>query len=280
MPTIDENRRLWNQAAEWVHNGDQWSRHWGSTEAEWWGTILPRIHRFVPAPVILEIGSGYGRWTEYLKTLCSHLILVDLNQVCIDACKARFLADSHITYHVNDGKSLDNVPERSVDVVFSFDSLVHAEADVIEAYLTQLSTILKPDGVGFIHHSNLAEYKKRLGVSRLLATALPYRVERILRNQGVLVKAQWRAESVSANWFAERCESVGLQCISQELVNWENRGLLIDCLSVFTPRGSTWAGPARIYRNPDFMDEAANIARLAATYMRPMISRESEGRAE
>src|SRR5437870_3244420 len=107
MPTINENRRLWNEPSEWASNGDQWSRHWGGSEAQWRGTIFPRIHRFVPAPVILEIGPGYGRWTQYLKQLCSRLILVDLNQGCIDACKARFPSDSHISYHVNDGKALD-----------------------------------------------------------------------------------------------------------------------------------------------------------------------------
>jgi cyclopropane fatty-acyl-phospholipid synthase-like methyltransferase len=39
------------------------------------------------------------------------------------------------------------------DFVFSFDSLVHVESDVIENYLTQLAKKLKPNGIGFIHHS-------------------------------------------------------------------------------------------------------------------------------
>jgi len=42
--------------------------------------------------------------------------------------------------------------------VFSLDSLDHAEGDVMEAYLGQLAHKLTPNGVGFIHHSNLGMY--------------------------------------------------------------------------------------------------------------------------
>ena len=47
------------------------------------------------------------------------------------------------------------VEDGSIDFVFSFDSLVHVEADVLDAYLDQLARKLTPDGVGFIHHSNM-----------------------------------------------------------------------------------------------------------------------------
>jgi hypothetical protein len=52
----------------------------------------------------------------------------------------------------------------SVDFAFSFDSLVHAEADVIQAYVEQLASILRPGGAAFIHHSNLGQYARRLAV--------------------------------------------------------------------------------------------------------------------
>ena len=48
--------------------------------------------------------------------------------------------------------------------VFSFDSLVYAENDVIAAYLSQLARKLSPDGVGFIHHSNIGAYPGRLAL--------------------------------------------------------------------------------------------------------------------
>src|SRR4029077_1318302 len=72
--------------------------------------------------------------------------------------------NKHLAFYVNDGSSLDVVPDGSVDFVFSFDSLVHAEKDVIERYIQQLSKKLKLDGVGFIHHSNLGAYPGRLSI--------------------------------------------------------------------------------------------------------------------
>ena len=114
----------------------------GGSEAQWFGRFS-RIHAFVPTGTILEIAPGYGRWTYYLRERCERLIAVDLSPKCIEACRQKFAAYQHITYHVNDGKSLSMIADGSIDFVFSFDSLVHAEADVIETYLNQLARKLK-----------------------------------------------------------------------------------------------------------------------------------------
>ena len=105
------------------------------------------------------------------------------------------------------------VEDGSVDLAFSFDSLVHAEADVLGAYLEQLARKLKPDGVGWIHHSNMGTMR---GLSRL-AHRVPERLRRRLVDRGLLVDIYaWRAESVTAEGFAAQCEAAGLACIAQE----------------------------------------------------------------
>ena len=160
MPTVKQNREYWNQDYEWTKQGEEWSAVWGGSEAQWFGAILPRIHAFVPTGTILEIAPGFGRWTTYLKKYCEYLAVVDLTEDCIKACQQRFASDSHINYYVNDGKSLAMIQDKSIDFVFSFDSLVHAEAEVIEAYLNQLAMKLSQNGIGFIHHSNLGKYQQ------------------------------------------------------------------------------------------------------------------------
>lgn len=40
------------------------------------------------------------------------------------------------------------VNDRSIDFVYSFDSLVRVEADVIKRYVNQLATKLKSEGIG------------------------------------------------------------------------------------------------------------------------------------
>ena len=130
MPTVEQNRQLFNQDYEWSKQGEEWSSVWGGSEAQWFGALLPRIHAFIPTGTILEIAPGFGRWTSYLKKYCEYLAVVDLAEECIKACQQRFVSDSHITYYVNDGKSLAMIQDKSIDFVFSFDSLVHAEAYV------------------------------------------------------------------------------------------------------------------------------------------------------
>ena len=262
MPTVAENLNRWGGDYPWTLGGHEWSKPWGGAEAQWFGAILPRIHGFLPAETILEIAPGFGRWTHYLKGHCRRMILVDLAPKCIEHCKELFSSSSHITYHVNDGKSLAMVPDNSVDFVFSFDSLVHAESDVLQAYLAQLERKLTPDGVGFIHHSNIGEYRIRWALKTRLVPGL---VRRYLYRKGLMDYYHWRSFSMTAGRFEEHCKHAGLQCISQELVNWK-AGLLVDCFSLFTKKSSVWARPNVVFRNFNFMKEVEYIARLSSLY--------------
>ena len=51
------------------------------------------------------------------------------------------------------------VGDAAVDFAFSFDSLVHVEAETLADYLAELARVLVPDGVGFLHHSNFGTYR-------------------------------------------------------------------------------------------------------------------------
>ena len=257
MPTIKENLNHWNNEAHWSGQGDEWSNWWGGPEPQWFGAIFPRVHPFLPAKSILEIAPGFGRWTQFLKNYCGHLTLVDLSETCIEACKKRFSSYSHISYHVNDGESLSMIPDESIDFVFSFDSLVHAEADVMGAYLKQLSRKLTPNGVGFFHHSNIGAYPHVA-----LLAMIPPKLKGWLKRKKIIATDGWRAYSMTAEVFEELCERAGLQCIGQEVVNWGGERLR-DCFSLFTLRSSKWARPNRVVKNPDFMKEADLIKRLA-----------------
>ena len=50
---------------------------------------------------------------------------------------------------MNDGQSLPMVADSSIDLAFSFDSLVHVEDDVMPSYLDELARVLSEDGVAF-----------------------------------------------------------------------------------------------------------------------------------
>jgi ubiquinone/menaquinone biosynthesis C-methylase UbiE len=239
---------------DWKEAGEEWSAPWGSSAAQWTGTIFPRIREFLPTGTILEIAPGFGRWTHYLKDYCQELWIVDRSSECIEACRQRFAADSHVRCYLNDGRSLWMIPDAAVDFVFSFDSFVHPNRDVIESYLRELGAKLKPGGKGFIHHSNFGEY------ANTPRERLPKVLAKPLIKVKILDWAHHRNPEMSADLFRTLCAQYGLHCLSQELVNWRGRRL-IDCLSLFVRSDSTRRGPTKITRNPNFMREAARIRR-------------------
>jgi hypothetical protein len=174
---------------------------------------------------------------------------VDLSEKCIKACKKDFHSYSHISYYVNDGKSLSMIQNHSIDFVFSFDALVHTDADVIEAYLSQLARIFKLNGVGFIHHSNIGAC-----VNSSTGQFPPD-----------FINPHWRAENMTAKLFEEFCRKANLKCITQEIINWGGY-ILNDCFSLCTPIHSVWARPNKIFINEKFMNEVQYLSRVSQLY--------------
>jgi hypothetical protein len=239
---------------DWKQAGEEWSEPWGVSEAQWNGTIFPRIRDCLPTGTILEIAPGFGRWTHFLKDYCDDLWAVDKSSECIEACRRRFASALHVRCHLNDGRSLSMIPDSSIDFVFSFDSFVHTNRDVVEAYVRELRTKLKIGGKGFIHHSNFGEYVDSP------RERLPDVLAKPLIKLQILDWAHHRNPSMTAELFRVLCEQNGLHCIAQELVNWRGRRL-IDCLSLFVRSDSAKQDPTKIIRNPNFMREAARIRR-------------------
>ena len=240
---------------EWIAAGEEWSEPWGGSAAQWFGSILPRIHACLPANTILEIASGFGRWSSYLKEHCDQLHLVDPAADCIEACRSRFAADPQVSCHVNDGRSLEMIPSASVDFVFSFDSLVHVRRETIEAYVAQLSDKLTDDGRGFIHHSNLGEY----------AASLARRARKFVSKGNIVGSDHQRDPGMTAELFHGICEQYDLKCVCQELINWRGRRL-IDCFSTIARKDSKWQATSVPFRNSNFMLEARLIRRRAQHY--------------
>lgn len=264
MPSIESNRSWWEgaeSADHWARAGDNWSDAFGDPAAQWFGSLMPRVHHYLPAPRVLEIAPGFGRWTHYLKELADHLVIVDLSSRCIDACKERFAQSSSIEYHVNDGTSLSMIQPSSIDVVFSFDSLVHVELDVLAAYLEQIAEKLNRTGVAFLHHSNLGEHVAHFDM-----------LDRLSRGRGLLHRLglvdgsdQKRARSVTAANVKATAERVGLVVVSQEVITWSSVKT-IDCISVFTRPGSPWDTGFRRVINRDFSREAKALRRVSQLY--------------
>jgi hypothetical protein len=129
-------------------------------------------------------------------------------------------------------------------MVFSFDSLVHVEIDVIKEYLSELVRVLSEDGVAFLHHSNMAAYIDATGTGLTIENA------------------HWRGTSVSAEIVRDLCGLLGLNCYRQEIFNW-GWGChdLTDCFTYITRHGSRMAKKTVIVENNQFMEEVIALAR-------------------
>ena len=181
----------------------------------------------------------------------------------MNACNQRFAYNKRFSFHVNDGKSLDVVPNGEVTLAFSFDSLVHAEAFVIESYVNELARKLSPDGVAFIHHSNLGAYEKYFAFIKRIPRGRGWLVRRGLIDDNI----HWRGADMSAEKFRSFCTTAGLTCITQELINLAGTDRLMDCISVATRRGSRWDRPLQIHKNHSFMKQAEILRSLAKLYL-------------
>lgn len=260
MPGVEENRRVWDGTHDWAQSGDEWSTSWGGTDTQWHACVLPRVQPFLPTGTILEIAPGFGRWSTYLIPQAKRYLGVDLATTAVAACRERFDGAPHAEFHVNDGRSLAAVPHRSVDLAFSFDSLVHVEDDAIGAYLRQLADKLTDDGVVFLHHSNLGACEP---VGR--STQLAIRLQEKVRARPTAGLDHWRARSMTAQRFAELAADAGLACIGQEIINWSGSRYL-DCISVAARPGSRWDRSNVVRHNPYFMAEAASASAVADVY--------------
>jgi SAM-dependent methyltransferase len=269
MANAKANRVQWDEEFDWELQ-KYWSVRWGGDAMQWYGVLLPRIHAFVPTGTILEIGPGFGRNTQYLVPLCDKLILVDLSPKCIAACKERFGTSGKLEYHCNDGVSLDMVAPGSVDFVFSFESMVHADEGTLSAYIAQLADKLTPDGVAFVHHSNLGAYRRHYRFYRTLRPALHRmpKVQRAMRRWIDDAVRGWRDPSVSAERVRNWCAVHGLRCVSQEMITHFTRYLLKDCFSLMAKPGSRWDREPVVMENRWYEQEARRLAQLAALYGR------------
>ncbi len=246
MPSLADNQRMWSESCPWAQRGDEWSSAWGGTRWLWHTTIFPRIANFLPTGRLLELAPGFGRCTQFLGAQCRSYIGVDMTLKCVEACRRRFHRAEHMEFVANDGASLEAVENDSIDFVFSWDSMVHVEADVLEAYLQELARTLRSGAFGFIHHSNFAALH-----SGSPAASRP--------------NPHWRATSVSASLFASLVKKAGLTCLVQELVPWGGEADQ-DCFSLICKDEDRFGIPPIVARNPTFWEEAHAQRAVARLY--------------
>jgi ubiquinone/menaquinone biosynthesis C-methylase UbiE len=206
---LTENRL--RQLAKFV--GDDWKKHPYYDEDEqhmdqqWRETVWPFIQS-ADFNYVLDLAAGHGRNSEKLKQHAKKIHIVDINSENIEFCKKRFAGDSRFLFNQNDGCSLNFIPSASISLVYCFNAMVHFDSDVVRAYLREFARVLRPNGLGFCHHSN---YTQNPGGD-------------VHRNPG------WR-NFMSQALFAHYCSKEGLGVVKSRVIDWERPGS--DCITLF-----------------------------------------------
>ena len=243
MPELNWNLAQWSAVYNWKSGGEEWSEAWGGSEAQWFCSLYSRLHRFLPARSILEIAPGFGRWTKFLLAGCERYVGIDLTADCVQACERIFATARNARFFQNDGLSLSAASDGQFDFVFTFDSLVHAEMDVMDSYVPQILRKLTPGGAAFVHHSNLF--------------ALGPNAE----------NKHHRARSVSGESVIGTVARAGGRILVQEQINWGDQDLT-DCLTLFVREEHPDTAPPIHTENPRFMAEASMIRASQSPYTR------------
>jgi len=165
--SIADNLVVWERNYAWSQDGDEWTElahYCNQSYEEWFQSV---IHAFVRPFVrrgdtVLEIAPGHGRWLGLLSMIAAQVIAVDLSSSCIEYCQRRYSDRENILFVVNDGRTLREVPDASVNFAFSMEAFVHMEADVIGSYLRELARVLVPGGIAVIHHAGRSPAALRL----------------------------------------------------------------------------------------------------------------------
>jgi SAM-dependent methyltransferase len=185
-------------------------------ENQWKLLIWPEIQNF-NFESTLDFAAGHGRNSSMLAKLAKRLSIVDPNPDAVEFLRQRFPVNAQAQCAVsviqNNGVDLKDVPTDSVTALYSWDSMVHFEKRLIEAYMPEFQRVMAPGALGFIHHSNFG---------------------RVSDDPDFRKHPAWRA-NVDKDFFAQCCFRHQLVAIRQVTIDWWVGGVLIqnlDCISI------------------------------------------------
>lgn len=139
---------------------------------------------FTDYPRALEFGCGCGRMLLHLKDVGEK---IELYGVDIDA-EAIAWARDHIPWvrcSVNDGLPPLGFPDAHFDLIFNQSVFTHLDEQYQDAWLTELSRVVKPDGVLVLSVSGVHPFSQLLQAQRD-AGADPSALEEMYRTKGIV----------------------------------------------------------------------------------------------
>ncbi len=163
METIQESDKQVSGLDAYVERGDfgaYYGTQYGNPLNPNWPWGKPILDDFLypflgPDKVVMEIGSGGGRWSQFIMPRCKRSILVDGTKASEAAIRGAIGVpeDADVKFYVSPTGVLSQVKSETVDCVFSFDTFVHFHADLFYRYLSTIARVLKKGGVLCLYYA-------------------------------------------------------------------------------------------------------------------------------
>ncbi len=146
--SLGVNKEIWENW-DWQAEGEEWT-----PSPEWKESLLRNVlRRYIPhGGHIMEIGPGAGRWTGALIEMADTFSAVDIAESCVRVCQQKFATHSNARFFVGNGKDLSDIPDASVDSLWSFDVFVHINIAEAASYVREFSRVMRSNSVGVVHH--------------------------------------------------------------------------------------------------------------------------------
>lgn len=178
--------------------------------SQWDRLILPTLSSYsIDKSVCMDLAAGFGRNTsKMLGWGAAEVIAVDVNPECISRLRDRFRTDKRVRVVQNDGFCLSAINQGEISFLYCFDAMVHFDISIIQAYVGELTRVMRDGAFAFIHHSNYSA------------------------NPGGNFKSNphWR-NFMTAGLFRHLAICSGLAVREQRLIDWGGWPAL-DCLTV------------------------------------------------
>ena len=162
----------------------------GEIVYEHWHRYLV-AREYVAGRRVLDIPCGEGYGSELLAARAESVLGVDISREAVAHASARY--DQENLRFTVAGCTEIREPDASFDVIVSFEMIEHITAQ--EAFLREVTRLLKPDGLFIISSPNRAEYSDRTGYKN------EFHVQELDRAE---LKTLLDPHFPAQQWFAQR----------------------------------------------------------------------------
>ncbi len=164
--------------------------------------------RFIAGKRVLDVASGEGYGSALLAAVAGSVVGVDVDPAAVEHARATYAARANLRFEAGSAAALP-LPEASVDVVVSFETIEHLPREMQAPMLAEIARVLVPDGLLVLSAPNPVEYSDardyrnpfhaheppREELDGLLAVAFPWR--RWFRQRRYFGSAIWSEAAVA-----------------------------------------------------------------------------------